>query len=231
MSADAGVQRQIKWARISRVLFSAAAGILTEQFAVHLASGAFVLAAMNAFAAVLFAVSVVLAVARIRIMHRMLARTGSSLPPSMHEDVLRRVTHRPRKTMTSGDYQHLRELETELGWEPSEVPESLASGGVVALEPREAPACVCGKSAEEHALEWDEQVIASQGIPAAGPALSGTGTLSAKATWDDVAYPSKASERSAQLAKAAFHFEALANVERESCSSYCPICAERGVTW
>jgi hypothetical protein len=118
-------------------------------------------------------------------------------PGAPREAVLRHVTHRPRRTMTPGDYRQLREMEIELGWEPS------------------GPACDCGKSAEERAREWDEQIIASQGIP--GPALSGAGTLSAKADWDDVAYPSEASE----------HFAALARVGRERCIGFCPICAER----
>lgn len=43
------------------------------------------------------------------------------------------------------------------------------------------------------------------------------GSLSAKATWDDVAYASEASQ----------HFAALARVGREFCPSYCPMCAER----
>jgi hypothetical protein len=127
-----------------------------------------------------------------------------------------RELNRPR--MTPEDYRHLREMETELGWEPSEVPESLAAAGAVALEPREPAACDCGKSQEEHAREWDEQVIASQGIPqATGPALAGTGSLSAKTAWDDVAYASEASQ----------HFAALARVGREHCASYCPICLYR----
>jgi hypothetical protein len=45
----------------------------------------------------------------------------------------------------------------------------------------------------------------------------GTGFLSAKARWDDVAYPSEASQ----------HFAALARVGRKYCASYCPVCAER----
>lgn len=59
-------------------------------------------------------------------------------------------------------------------------------------------ACDCGKSAEEHAREWDEQVIASQGIPPARMATD-----------------------------AELHFEALARVGRDHCTGFCPICAER----
>jgi hypothetical protein len=68
--AAAVTRRQIRLARVSGTLFAAAAVILTEQFAVHLASGALVLAVMNAFAVVLFVASVVLTAARIGTMRR-----------------------------------------------------------------------------------------------------------------------------------------------------------------
>jgi hypothetical protein len=132
-----------------------------------------------------------------------------------------RELNRPR--MTPEDYRQLREMEIELGWEPIE------------------PACDCGKSQEEHAREWDEQVreqvIASQGIPpltatgsmSAGPAaLSGTGSLSAPMTgpggrWRPV---SELPERDARVAE---HDAILAAEGRESCivPSYCPVCAKR----
>lgn len=53
---------------------------------------------------------------------------------SLPEAALRRVASRPRTTMTPEDYEHLRELEAELGWEPSEpcmpvkVPEPMVPG-------------------------------------------------------------------------------------------------------
>lgn len=39
---------------------------------------------------------------------------------SLTEIALRKITGRPRKVMTLADYEHLRQLERELGWEPSE---------------------------------------------------------------------------------------------------------------
>jgi hypothetical protein len=96
-----------------------------------------------------------------------------------------RELNRPR--MTPEDYRQLREMEIELGWEPS------------------GPACDCGKSAEEHAREWDEQVIASQGIPPARLA-DGEGK---------------------DATETALHFAQLANVGREHCIGFCPICAAR----
>jgi hypothetical protein len=143
------------------------------------------------------------------------------------EAVLRRVTHRPRRTMTPDDYRHLRELETELGWEPSEMPmpeparPTRGTGSPVA--------CECVRHASDRAFAQGpcatcRQRARSGTLTATGPvtlsgtaALSGTGTLSAKATWDDVAYPSEAAQ----------HFAKLAKVGLEYCLSYCPICAER----
>jgi hypothetical protein len=103
---------------------------------------------------------------------------------SVHEPLLRHITGRPH--MTPEDYRHLRELETELGWEPSEAPAPEAE------LPAESPhaACDCGEC-DDAAREFDEQlreqVIASQGIPpamapAAMLALGGAGTLSAPMT-------------------------------------------------
>jgi hypothetical protein len=86
----------------------------------------------------------------------------------------RREVHRPR--MTPGDYRRLREMEIELGWEPSKPP-------------------VPGT------------VLTPAGIVMAGLSAPGWSTLNA----------------------AAEHFAALARVGRESCISFCPICAERAV--
>jgi hypothetical protein len=94
-----------------------------------------------------------------------------------------RELNRPR--MTPDDYQRLREMEIELGWEPSEPPAPEAE------LPAESPqaACDCGKCGEyaRHFGHPCEQVIASQGIPpamapAAMLALGGAGTLSAPMT-------------------------------------------------
>lgn len=60
-------------------------------------------------------------------------------------------------------------------------------------------------------------LTASGGAFSVTAALSGTGSLSAKVTRDDVAYASESSE----------HFAQLARVGRERCAGFCPICAER----
>jgi len=127
-----------------------------------------------------------------------------------------RELSRPR--MTPEDYKRLREMEIELGWEPSE------------------PACDCGKSQEEHAREWGEQVIVSQGIPP-GPALSGTGSLSAEArdyrgVWSTSGsareWRATATEEDKRdAAEGAVHFAQLARVGRESCASPCRLCEAR----
>lgn len=135
----------------------------------------------------------------------------------------RRERELSRPRMTPEDYRRLREMEAELGWELSEVPasaevpqakapERLTSAGIVWAGPAlsgtgslyakaRLTACDCGEC-DDAAREWDEQVreqvIASQGIP------------------------------SARLSTAAeLHFAELANVGRESCIGFCPICGER----
>ena len=134
------------------------------------------------------------------------------------EAVLRRVTGRPRRIMTPDDYRRLRELEAELGWEPSEplmpVPEPARK--TAAFRP-ETECMQCGQGYEAHRRTGT--ITSAGSVPLSGTAaLSGTGTLSAKATtWDDVAYPSEAFE----------HFAQLARVGRERCIGSCPMCEER----
>jgi hypothetical protein len=132
-----------------------------------------------------------------------------------------RELNRPR--MTPEDYRRLREMEIKLGWEPSEAPasaevpqakapERLTSAGIVWAGPAlsgtgslsvkgRLTACDCGKcddAAREFGRQLREQVIASQGIP---PARLSTA--------------------------AELHFAELANVGRERCIGFCPICEER----
>jgi hypothetical protein len=179
--AITGVQRHIRRMRACRVLVVLAAALNAFMLAVDIAAGS--LSALLALVAVIGCL--LLLVKQTRVIGTMRRRE--------------RELSRPR--MTAEDYRRLRELEIELGWEPSAPPESLAPGGVVALEPREPPACECGKSAEEHAREWDEQVreqvIASQGIP-----------------------PSRVATA------AELHFAQLARVGRERCTGFCPICQD-----
>jgi hypothetical protein len=117
-----------------------------------------------------------------------------------------RELNRPR--MTPDDYQRLREMEIELGWEPSEPPAPEAE------LPAESPqaACDCGKC-EDAAREFDEQlreqIIASQGIPPAQVPERLTDSEVKDAT------------------EAAVHFAQLARVGRESCASPCRLCEVR----
>jgi hypothetical protein len=167
--SDTDIRRQVTTARISRSLIVAGTVIEALLFALHVAHGAFTLAAFSGLTALVFALAAVFATLNLRRLRRTreLDRPATMDKIPARERALRHLASRPRRIMTPDDYKRLRELERELGWEPSEAPESLAAGGVVALEPREPPACHCGKSAEEHAREWDEQVSASQGIPPA----------------------------------------------------------------
>jgi hypothetical protein len=124
---------------------------------------------------------------------------------SVHEPLLRHITGRPH--MTPEDYRHLRELETELGWEPSGPPAPEAE--LPAGSPQAA--CDCGKCGEyaRHFGYPCEQVIASQGIPPAQVPERMTDSEFKDAT------------------EAAVHFAQLARVGREFCVSYCPICSHR----
>jgi len=118
-----------------------------------------------------------------------------------------RELNRPR--MTLDDYRRLREMEIELGWEPSELP-----AGAGASPESSRPACECGHCDGSHegpGVSWFRDTRQ------ASTALSGTGSLSAKVTWDDVAYASEASQ----------HFAQLARVGLRHCLSCCPICADR----
>jgi hypothetical protein len=154
---------------------------------------------------------------------------------SVHEPLLRHITGRPH--MTPEDYRHLREMEIELGWEPSEMPtpvERSSREAATPVTPAPPRYCTCAEpSLVEVRVPESATSVASYcaacgratgTLTATGTvtlsgtaALSGSGTLSAKATWDDVAYPSEAAQ----------HFAQLARVGREYCPSYCPICADR----
>jgi len=177
--------------------------------------------------------------------------------------------------MTMGDWCRLREMERELGWEPSEIPpgmtvlpparrnrpvpdppqESTATPRRVALSPVEAPApvwCRCPDEARDtvwvHVPErstWVASYCAACGrrvrrggagqtstvhfsgsadgmVTGGGGGGGGTSETTwpacpHRAGWDDVAYPSEASE----------HFAALARIGLEHCLSWCPICLYR----
>jgi hypothetical protein len=206
----ADVQRQIRWARITRALFTTAAVILMVEFAIHVAGGALVLAAMNGFAVVLFAVSIALTTARIRIMRR-------------QERGLREPA-RPR--MTPEDWRRLREMEIGLGWEPSETPADAAEPARPARRTDPPAGCECGHCDGSHegpAMSWFRDTRPSEPpAPETGSApMTGPG-----GRWRPV---SELAEHDARAAEAAEHFAALARVGRESCPGFCPICEERWI--
>jgi hypothetical protein len=107
--------------------------------------------------------------------------------PSVHEPLLRRVTRRPRTTMTLEDWRQLREMERELDWELSEPPASVAESA------RPAPAAVecirCGQARVTPVggmcvpcRRQERRVMTATPIEPAGTALNGPGFLPAPMT-------------------------------------------------
>jgi hypothetical protein len=214
VTVDAGLQRGIKRMRTVRAsaVLGAFFGVLV--FAANVALGS----ALAVVPALLVVTLLALVVVQTRLIG-MLRRQERELS-------------RPR--MTAEDYRHLRDMEIELGWEPSELPASVAKPKFPA--PPAPRGCECPDETRDtvwvHVPDratWVASYCAACGRgtgaltsagsvqPSGTAALSGTGTLSAKPAWDDVAYPSEASQ----------HFAQLAKVGRKYCLSYCPICAER----
>lgn len=107
--------------------------------------------------------------------------------PHVRESALRRMAHRPRRTMTPEDYRRTRELERELGWEPSEpcMPVEVPAGRewVKVHPPADRP--VTRPAGYLRNSVWSTSgTITSAGsaqLPRR-PALSGSGSLSAKVT-------------------------------------------------
>lgn len=138
--------------------------------------------------------------------------------PSVREGILRRIAGRPRRTMTPEDYERLAELERELGLCPDEQREepdgraavrSLSSSGVVGLEAAGPGGCVCGESADPlWLLAADTAARVACYCRACGHRI-------------------EMPESRIVADEAGEHFAALARVGRESCLSYCPICADR----
>jgi hypothetical protein len=120
----------------------------------------------------------------------------------------RRERELNRPHMTPEDYRRLREMEIELGWEPSEVPATVA-----------APAQPVRSFAEQAKAVEDSFKLAASGSVSMASLLSGTGSLSAKARLTDGEVK--------DATEAALHFAQLARVGRDHCIGFCPICAER----
>jgi hypothetical protein len=138
--------------------------------------------------------------------------------------------------MTSEDYRHLREMEIELGFEPTDSPGLPEKPAAIAAE-READRAIHEMALAEARLESDyraakaeserasrlagqdfaspfrRQVIASFGIPPARVRVI-----------DTVEPPT---DVLSDAADAAVHFAQLARVGRESCVSACRLCEAR----
>ena len=141
--------------------------------------------------------------------------------------VLRHIARRPRKTMTPEDYQQLREMERELGFEPSDVPvpapsaaeaEQAARNMQAALrkyasEPVPVMAQDPGTCMREQAEHLRRQIIFSYGVPPARVINAGERLA--------------AEDLLANAAEGAVHFAQLARVGRESCVSPCRLCEAR----
>jgi hypothetical protein len=149
-----------------------------------------------------------------------------------------RELNRPR--MTSEDYRRLREMEIELGWEPSEPPDPPTTGGrgdggvglVTDQDGRPETAGIFRNADGSHSVDpaIRRGEFPDPRPPYTGP-LSGTGSLSAPMTgpggrWHPV---SELAEHDARAAETAEHFAALARVGRESCVGFCPMCEERWI--
>jgi hypothetical protein len=138
-----------------------------------------------------------------------------------------RELNRPR--MTPEDYRRLREMEIELGWEPSEVPASVAelAPGFTPPPALTLPVTDTTTMADfELGVAWlyatlgmppAPEAEAEQAEPPSSAPMTGPG-----GRWHPV---SELPEVKAAIAAA--HFAELANVGRESCIGFCPICEER----
>lgn len=140
------------------------------------------------------------------------------------EPLLRHIAHRPsHPPMTPEDYRRLREMEIELGWEPSAsdeppLPETSAERDVQRAM-RELARAEAGRERayrEAKARHHEPSAPAGEGAPMTGPG----------GRWHPV---SELAERDAQAAETAEHFAALARVGRESCPGFCPMCEERWI--
>jgi hypothetical protein len=139
---------------------------------------------------------------------------------------------RPR--MTPEDWRRLRELEIELGWEPSEPPADIEAP-VVASPVRDDSECRClecrkrlllsrikarNSAIGDRIAEVErkiDQIESGSTAPETAPApMTGPG-----GRWHPV---SELAERDAETAE---HFAALARIGMVSCISYCPMCAGR----
>jgi len=160
------VQRDIRRTRALRVAAFLAAALNAVMLAVNTPHGGLVALILAPFSAAAVIGCVVMIVRQTRLIGRQrrtlgtLAltdslRPGLAGPPanaramSVRENVLRRIARRPyHPPMTPEDYRRLAELETGLGWEPTEPPAEL-----------EVPAerCECGKCDGSHkgpAMRW-----------------------------------------------------------------------------
>jgi hypothetical protein len=145
---------------------------------------------------------------------------------------LTRELSRPR--MTPGDWRRLREMEIELGWEPSEVPASVAELAPGFTLP---PALTLPVTDTTTMADFELGVArlyatlgtlyGTLGMPPAPEAEQAEPPSSAPMTGPGGRWHPVSELPEVKAAIAAAHFAELANVGRESCIGFCPICGER----
>jgi hypothetical protein len=215
------VQRSIRQTRRIRVAAVLAAALNALMLAVNVAHGSFLSLISVPFSATAFIACLSLIVWQTRLIGTYRER----------ERELRELA-RPR--MTPEDWRRLREMEIELGWEPSEPPADVEAP-VTASPVRDDGECRClecrkrlllsrikarNSAIGDRIAEVErkiDQIESGSTAPETAPApMTGSG-----GRW----YP--VSELAEHDAVATEHFAALARVGRKSCVSYCPMCAGR----
>jgi hypothetical protein len=202
------VQRRIRQTRVLRVAAVCCAALNAFTLAVNVAGGSPLSLILAPFSGAAVIGLLALIVAQTRMLGTLRRRE--------------RELSRPR--MTAEDYRRLREMEIELGWEPSEPPASVAEPAPTTRETALPAACECGHcdgSHEAPAMRWFRDT--RRPLPGEPPAPeTGTAPMTGPGgRWRPV------SELAEHDVKAAEHFAGLANVGRESCVDPCPFCAER----
>jgi hypothetical protein len=213
------VQRSIRQTRRLRVAAFFAAALNALMFAVNVTGNSLLALILVPFSAA----AVIACLALIAWQTRMIGTLRQR----------ERELSRPR--MTPEDYRRLREMEIELGWEPSELPTDVKAP--VAATPRESHCFECALRQNEARMR--ASIIAPK--PDLGNLqadldrdmrdlreldANSAGSLSAPMTgpggrWRPV------SELPELAALAAEHFAALDRVGRQSCPGFCPLCAGR----
>jgi hypothetical protein len=214
-AAVTDVQQHIRRTRMSRVVIVLAAVLSALILAANVAWGFLLTTPFSAAGIIACVVVIVMHTRRIGILR---ARE--------------RELNRPR--MTPEDYRQLREMEIELGWEPSEVPASVAELAPGFTLP---PALTLPVTDTTTMADFELGVArlyatlgtlyGTLGMPPAPEAEQAEPPSSAPMTGPGGRWHPVSELPEVKAAIAAAHFAELANVGRESCIGFCPICGER----